>query len=53
VALEGREVFYFEGGIHMEKNRELAEAYGIKGLRACNKEEAQQIWQEAFMGDCT
>lgn len=26
----------------------LAEAYGVKGLRATNKEEAQQAWQEAL-----
>lgn len=26
----------------------LAEAYGVKGLRASNKEEANQIWQEAL-----
>lgn len=26
----------------------LAEAYGVKGLRATNKEEAQQAWQEAM-----
>lgn len=26
----------------------LAEAYGVKGLRAKNKEEARQIWQEAL-----
>jgi len=26
----------------------LAEAYGVKGLRATNKEEAQQKWQEAL-----
>jgi acetolactate synthase-1/2/3 large subunit len=26
----------------------LAEAYGIKGLRATNKEEAVRIWQEAL-----
>ncbi|SFL64383.1 acetolactate synthase, large subunit [Paenibacillus sp. 1_12] len=26
----------------------LAEAYGVKGLRATNKEEAQSMWQEAL-----
>lgn len=26
----------------------LAEAYGVKGLRATNKEEARQVWQEAM-----
>ncbi|AZK48229.1 biosynthetic-type acetolactate synthase large subunit [Paenibacillus lentus] len=26
----------------------LAEAYGVKGLRATNKEEAKQVWQEAM-----
>nr|WP_237690833.1 biosynthetic-type acetolactate synthase large subunit [Paenibacillus caui] len=26
----------------------LAEAYGVKGLRAANKEEAQAVWQEAL-----
>lgn len=26
----------------------LAEAYGVKGLRATNKEEARRIWQEAL-----
>jgi acetolactate synthase-1/2/3 large subunit len=26
----------------------LAEAYGVKGLRATNKEEARQVWQEAL-----
>lgn len=26
----------------------LAEAYGIKGLRATNKEEARKVWQEAL-----
>ncbi|WP_410769902.1 biosynthetic-type acetolactate synthase large subunit [Fontibacillus sp. BL9] len=26
----------------------LAEAYGVKGLRATNKEEAKKIWQEAM-----
>ncbi|MNJ52432.1 Acetolactate synthase isozyme 1 large subunit [compost metagenome] len=26
----------------------LAEAYGVKGLRATNKEEAKQAWQEAM-----
>ncbi|RUT28448.1 biosynthetic-type acetolactate synthase large subunit [Paenibacillus zeisoli] len=26
----------------------LAEAYGVKGLRATNKEEAKKIWQEAL-----
>ncbi|MEV2475752.1 biosynthetic-type acetolactate synthase large subunit [Paenibacillus larvae] len=26
----------------------LAEAYGVKGLRAANKEEAHQVWQEAM-----
>lgn len=26
----------------------LAEAYGVKGLRATNKEEAQSVWQEAL-----
>jgi acetolactate synthase-1/2/3 large subunit len=26
----------------------LAEAYGIKGLRATNKEEARRVWQEAL-----
>ncbi|AHV97915.1 acetolactate synthase, large subunit,biosynthetic type [Paenibacillus sabinae T27] len=26
----------------------MAEAYGIKGLRASNKEEAFRIWQEAL-----
>lgn len=26
----------------------LAEAYGVKGLRATNKEEAEQAWQEAL-----
>ncbi|MDQ0087202.1 acetolactate synthase-1/2/3 large subunit [Paenibacillus anaericanus] len=26
----------------------LAEAYGVKGLRASNKEDAKQVWQEAL-----
>ncbi|AWB43923.1 biosynthetic-type acetolactate synthase large subunit [Paenibacillus sp. CAA11] len=26
----------------------LAEAYGVKGLRATNKEDAQKVWQEAM-----
>ncbi|GGH13797.1 biosynthetic-type acetolactate synthase large subunit [Paenibacillus segetis] len=26
----------------------LAEAYGVKGLRASNKDEAKQVWQEAM-----
>lgn len=26
----------------------LAEAYGVKGLRATNKDEAKQVWQEAL-----
>jgi len=26
----------------------LAEAYGVKGLRATNKEEAQAAWKEAM-----
>lgn len=26
----------------------LAEAYGVKGLRASNKDEAKQVWQEAL-----
>ena len=26
----------------------LAEAYGVKGLRATNKAEARQVWQEAL-----
>ena len=26
----------------------LAEAYGVKGLRATNKEEAEKAWQEAL-----
>lgn len=26
----------------------LAEAYGVKGLRATNKDEAKQVWQEAM-----
>ncbi|WP_058301538.1 biosynthetic-type acetolactate synthase large subunit [Gorillibacterium timonense] len=26
----------------------LAEAYGVKGLRAANKEEARKVWQEAL-----
>ncbi|WP_442950889.1 biosynthetic-type acetolactate synthase large subunit [Paenibacillus sp. An7] len=29
----------------------LAEAYGVKGLRATNKEEAQQVWEEAMNTD--
>lgn len=29
----------------------LAEAYGVKGLRATNKEEAQKIWSEALETD--
>ena len=29
----------------------LAEAYGVKGLRATNKEEAEQAWQEALAID--
>jgi len=29
----------------------LAEAYGVKGLRATNKEEAQRAWQEALDTD--
>jgi acetolactate synthase-1/2/3 large subunit len=29
----------------------LAEAYGVKGLRATNKEEARQVWQEAMDHD--
>jgi acetolactate synthase I/II/III large subunit len=29
----------------------LAEAYGVKGLRATNKEEARQAWQEAMDTD--
>ncbi len=26
----------------------LAEAYGVKGLRAANKEDARRVWQEAL-----
>ena len=26
----------------------LAEAYGVKGFRATNKEEAREVWQEAL-----
>lgn len=29
----------------------LAEAYGVKGLRATNKEEARRVWQEALETD--
>jgi acetolactate synthase-1/2/3 large subunit len=29
----------------------LAEAYGVKGLRATNKEEARRVWQEALDTD--
>lgn len=29
----------------------LAEAYGVKGLRATNKKEARQVWQEAMETD--
>jgi len=29
----------------------LAEAYGVKGLRATNKEEARKVWQEAMETD--
>ncbi|MNI95944.1 Acetolactate synthase large subunit [compost metagenome] len=29
----------------------LAEAYGVKGLRARNKEEARQVWEEALASE--
>ena len=46
----GEEYFAQEFGLDFNNPDfvKLAEAYGVKGLRASTKEEAEQVWAEAL-----